>query len=97
MIIHGVEKLQEFWLVYRDAEGPIKSWYMEAQKATWKTPAEVKQHYGSASILADHRAVFNIKGKHYRLAVKINYSYGIIYILFIGTHEKYDQIDVTKI
>ena len=30
--------------------------------------------------------MFNIKGNHYRLIVRINYDYGIVWIRFIGTH-----------
>jgi mRNA interferase HigB len=41
--------------------------------------------------------VFNIKGNHYRLIVKINDAYGIIWIRFAGTHAQYDKIDATTI
>jgi mRNA interferase HigB len=47
--------------------------------------------------LADNRVVFNIKGNNYRLVVKINYDYGLIWIRFIGTHAEYDKIDATSI
>ncbi len=36
-------------------------------------------------------------GNHYRLIVRINYSYQIIWIRFIGTHAEYDKIDATKV
>jgi mRNA interferase HigB len=41
--------------------------------------------------------VFNIKGNTYRLVVKINYDYAIVWIRFIGTHAEYDKIDASKI
>jgi mRNA interferase HigB len=41
--------------------------------------------------------VFNIIGNHYRLIVKINDAYGIIWIRFAGTHAQYDKIDATTI
>jgi mRNA interferase HigB len=53
--------------------------------------------YPSASILVDNRIVFNIKGNNYRLIVKINYSYKMVWIRFIGTHAEYDKIDATTI
>jgi len=39
--------------------------------------------------------VFNMAGNQYRLVVKINYPYRVVYIRFIGTHAEYDAIDVT--
>ena len=53
--------------------------------------------YPSASILPENRVVFNIKGNHYRLIVKISYDYQMIWIRFIGTHAEYDKINATKI
>jgi mRNA interferase HigB len=53
--------------------------------------------YANASIIADNRVVFNIKGNDYRLVVKFNYSLQWAFIRFIGTHRKYDKIDSTTI
>jgi mRNA interferase HigB len=47
--------------------------------------------------VGDSRVVFNIAGNKYRLVVKINYPYRVIYIRFIGTHRQYDAIDVTEV
>ena len=63
----------------------------------WRNPKEIKKVYPSASFLVDNRVVFNIKGNKYRLIVKINYDYSIIWIRFVGTHAEYDKIDATKI
>jgi mRNA interferase HigB len=89
--------LREYWEVHNDCEDQLKSWYNEAENANWKTPKEIKQNYASASILSDNRVVFNIKGNNYRLVVKINYDYGLIWIRFIGTHAEYDKIDALNI
>ncbi|HAF38432.1 MAG TPA: type II toxin-antitoxin system HigB family toxin [Gammaproteobacteria bacterium] len=53
--------------------------------------------YGSASILKDGRCVFNICGNKYRLIVRINYDFGIIYIRWIGTHQAYDKINAEEV
>jgi len=66
-------------------------------KADWTKPTEIKAQFRSASIIKDSRVVFNIKGNDYRLVVKINYPYRVVYIRFIGTHAQYDEIDVEKV
>lgn len=89
--------MRTFWEKHRDCEQQLKSWYKEAEDARWTGPLDVKREYPSASFLQDNRVVFNIKGNHYRLIVKINYSYGLVWIRFIGTHAEYDSVDATKI
>jgi hypothetical protein len=42
--------------------------------------------------------VFNIGGNKFRLVVRINYPYRVVYIRFVGTPEEYDETDAeTKI
>ncbi len=75
----------------------MKAWFREAQHADWKSPADVKAAFRSASIVGNERVVFNIAGNKYRLVVRVSYPYHIIYIRFVGTHREYDAIDVTKV
>lgn len=85
--------LKEFWEIHADSEQHLKTWYDTAKNADWKSPHDVKNIYGSASIIADNRIVFNIKGNIYRLIVKFNYIRQWVFIRFIGTHSEYDKID----
>jgi mRNA interferase HigB len=89
--------LREFWQIHSETEQSLKSWYQEAEKAEWKNPNEIKKAYPSASILSGNRFVFNIKGNKYRLIVKINFDYSMVWIRFIGTHSEYDKINATEI
>ncbi|NOZ35375.1 MAG: type II toxin-antitoxin system HigB family toxin [Chlorobi bacterium] len=89
--------LRRFWAKHKDCEEQLKSWYSEVSKINWSNPNELKEEYPSASILEDNRIVFNIKGNNYRLIVKINYEYKIMWIRFIGTHGEYDKINADKI
>jgi mRNA interferase HigB len=91
--------LREFWERpgRRDAEQPLKAWFREASRADWASPADVKDAFGSASIVANSRVVFNIAGNKYRLVVRANYPYRILYVRFVGTHQEYDKIDVTEV
>ena len=89
--------LRDFWTRHPDSEQQLKSWYQEAENAVWKGPAQIKRGYPSASILPGNRVVFNIKGNRYRLVVKINYHYRMVWLRFVGTHAQYDKIDATII
>ena len=97
MRIIAFRTLREFWQRHPNAEQPLRTWYKNAKRAGWKSPADVKILYRNASIVANDRVVFNIKGNDYRLVVAIDYAYEIIYIRFIGTHRDYDKIDVTTV
>ncbi len=75
----------------------MREWFTEVRKANWKSPNEVKKNFGSASIIANNRIVFNIKGNQYRLVTAVDYKRQIIYIRFIGTHRQYDGVNSEEI
>lgn len=75
----------------------LRAWFSEVHKASWKSSAELKQQFSSASIVSADRVVFNIKGNHYRLVTAIDYLHGMIFIKWIGTHGEYDKIDVSTV
>lgn len=93
----SLRPLRKCWEVHPDVEQQLRAWYQDVEKATWKTPTDVKAHYATASILTNNRVVFNIKGNQYRLIVVIKYKSGIVYIRFVDTHSEYDKIDATTI
>ena len=75
----------------------MRAWYHDVLHAGWKSPADVKRVYVSASVVGENRLVFNIGGNKYRLVVAVNYKYRMCYVRFIGTHQAYDRIDVTTV
>ncbi len=89
--------LREFWVNYKDSEEPLKTWYKEASKASWKDPSHIKAEYTKVNILKNNRVIFNIVGNKYRLIVEINYIRQWVFVRFIGTHKEYDNIDPNKI
>lgn len=97
MRVIAKKTLREFWLKHSDTEQKLKIWYHEAEQAVWKTPNDIKIEYPSASLLQNNRVVFNIKGNQYRIVVRINYKYQIIWIRFVGTHQVYNRIDANTI
>ena len=97
MRIIAKKTLKIFWQKHEDCEQQLKTWFDEASKANWISTRDIKANYPSASFLAENRVVFNIKGNSYRLIVRINYKYKMVWIRFVGTHAQYDKIDATKI
>jgi len=85
--------LVEFTKRYPESKGALDAWWAEAKHARWRSPADIKQRYPSASVLGDNRIVFNIGGNKYRLIVKFNYDSGTGFVRFLGTHAAYDRID----
>ena len=92
--------LREFWESspqYADARKPLEAWHEEAIRATWQSPQALKAQFRHASVLKNHRAVFNIAGNKYRLVVAIDYGRQAMFVKFIGTHRQHDDIDAETI
>jgi mRNA interferase HigB len=82
----------------RDAvKGRLDAWYAEVSRASWNNSADIKRQYATASIVSAERVVFNIEGNDFRLVVAVDYEHQIVLILWVGTHKKYDRIDVEKV
>ena len=74
--------LREYWQKHPDIEQPLKAWFDDASRANWQSPSDIKEVYANASIIANNRVVFNIKGNNYRLIIHIRYEIGIIFIIY---------------
>lgn len=97
MRIIALNALRECWRKHPDAEIPLRAWYAIARRAIWRRPGEIKAVYSNASVIADNRVIFNIKGNDYRLVVAVHYNRGMMFIRFVGTHHEYDRIDADSI
>jgi mRNA interferase HigB len=97
MHIVAIQTLRLFWQKHPDAERPLRAWYGLAEKAQWRSPAEIKATLGNVSFVGVNRVIFNIKGNDYRLVVVAASQKGRLFIRFIGTHAEYDRIDPTTI
>ena len=97
MRIISRKTLKEFWDLHPDCEQQLKIWFKEVKKAEWTNLNMIKKEFPSLSILQGNRLVFNIKGNNYRLIVRINFDFKIVWIKFIGTHKQYDKMDAKKI
>ncbi len=82
---------------YPLAKTPLLAWYNEFLKYRFHNFNELKAVYGNASIVANNRVIFNIKGNVYRLVVSVNFKQLAAYIIWFGTHKEYDKINVETV
>jgi mRNA interferase HigB len=71
-------------------EGPISEWYRVASNADWRSLVDVRKTYRHADFV-DPFTVFNIKGGNYRLVVKIEYRWQLIFVKHLLTHAEYER------
>ena len=70
--------------------GPISDWYKIALHAEWRNLVDVRRVYPHADYVAPY-TVFNLKGNAYRLIVKIEYRWQIIFVKYVLSHAEYSR------
>lgn len=94
MQIIALQTLREFWERHRQAETPIRDWFVRVRRAEWTGPADVKAQFGTVvDFVADNRVIFDLGGNKYRLVVHVAYRHKRVLVKFIGTHQEYDKIN----
>lgn len=58
---------------------------------------DILNDFANSRSIGSSRYVFKLKGNKYRLVVKINFDLQTVWIRFVGTHDKYDQINALTI
>ncbi len=75
---------------YPDAKSALQVWYDTAVESDWHNLEEVRAVFPATDMVGD-LAVFNIRGNHYRLIVRMVFRSRRIYIKEFLTHASYDQ------
>lgn len=91
MKVLGRDKLTDFMHKHASSKKALEAWYAEAERSSWQRSQDIKSRYSSADFLADNRVIFNIKGNHFRLVVKVRYQGGIVVVEWVGTHADYSK------
>lgn len=97
MVVISYRTLREFADKYPQREDALNNWYMVMDKADFANFNELRKTFGSADAIGHDLYVFNIKGNHYRLIVRIIFKVRTVYIKFIGTHSDYDKVDIREL
>jgi mRNA interferase HigB len=89
-IINYVEK-------YPAASTALLAWHKAFSKFTFNNFNEIKEVYNNASIVANSRIIFNIKGNAFRLIISVDFRRKAAYVIWFGTHREYDKIDAATV
>jgi mRNA interferase HigB len=74
---------------------PLLAWFRLARKARWRGLQEVRNDLPSADQVGDV-LIFNIKGNHYRLMTRVNYTGQRVFVKALLTHGEYDRKEWMK-
>jgi mRNA interferase HigB len=75
---------------YPDATPALQVWFDTAMEAEWKSLEDVRKSF-PATDMVGNLAIFNIRGNHYRLIVRLEFRYKRIYIKEFLTHAEYNK------
>ena len=70
---------------------------MTTSNAAWNNFAEVTASFNSADYVANGKVVFDVGGNKYRIVALIGFRTRRVFILFVGTHAEYNDLDVAKL
>jgi mRNA interferase HigB len=97
MRIYSRGTLRDFWEKHPDSEQQLRTWYKTFNQTEFQNPNEIKVILGSADLIGNGNIIFNICGNHYRLIAQFNYEKHLVFLLFIGTHREYDNLDINNL
>ena len=83
--------------MHPDCELALMEWHYRVSRQEWTNPIQVLSLFPNARFISSDRVVFNIKGNHYRLILKVNFDTQCLFVRFIGTHAEYDKIDALTV
>lgn len=74
------------------AKAAFKEWYKKAEKADWKSFADMRKSFNSVDNIGNGRYVFNVKGNHYRIISVVRFKFKKVLIRWFGNHKEYDNL-----
>jgi mRNA interferase HigB len=76
---------------------PLLRWKVLVKAARWDSMEDVRSAAPNAKILNGERVRFEIAGGNFRMIIAFDFSRGIAFVKFIGTHAEYDRIDALSV
>ncbi|MGH2645884.1 MAG: type II toxin-antitoxin system HigB family toxin [Chitinophagaceae bacterium] len=97
MVIISHKAIREFALNHPELLSALERWYKITMDADWQGFNDIKRQFNSVDAIGNGLFVFNIKGSDCRLIARIIFKTRTVYIRFIGTHNQYDLLDISKL
>ncbi len=92
MRLLSLSTLRDFWQRHPDAERYLREWVKVVEFNQWDSAHDIKRSLPSADNLGDRLMCFDIHNNHYRPIAIVDYSFHLVLVRFIGTHEEYDRL-----
>lgn len=88
----SLSTLRAFWRQHPDSERFLREWAKVVDRSRWATAHDIKRALPSADQLGDRLVCFDIHNNHYRLIAIVDYTFQVVLVRFIGTHDDYDHL-----
>jgi len=75
---------------FADARSPLQVWMETVTQAKWSSLEDVRKAFPSAGMIGK-LAIFNVKGSHYRLIVRMEFASQRVYVKEFLTHAEYNR------
>lgn len=76
---------------FPDARTALQVWFDVASEVNWVSLDDIRKTFPATDMVGKKLAIFNIKGNHYRLIVRVELRTRRIYIKKFLTHLEYDR------
>ena len=74
-----------------DVQATVQDWFLAARSAQWRNLEDIRKVYPATDMIG-RIAIFNVKGNHYRLIVRVEFQPPRrVYIKELLTHSEYDK------
>jgi mRNA interferase HigB len=76
---------------FPDARTALQVWLETASAAHWNSLEDIRKTFPATDMIGKNLAIFNIRGGHYRLIVRMEFAGQRIFIKEFLTHGEYDR------
>ncbi len=95
MHVISKKRLREFWDEHASSEEVLRRWFKVVDKTQWERWADLKATFPHADLVrvasGTTLVVFNVGGNDYRVAARVLFEFGRVYVKRVMTHAEYSK------